>query len=231
MATISIQAPAAAGHRRRAAAARVCDPAAGGVGAPADQLSSCSSSISAACCGRCGSPSRARRCCRGSTGSARAVRPTLRQRPLHHLGREHRHLRRAVHLGLPDHRLSPRRLHRPERPRRRALPHALSLPYAMSFVVTGVAWQWFLNPALGLQKLVRDLGFPSFTFDWIVSQDDGDLHHRHRRALAWLRPDHGDPACRACAASTRIFGRPPASTASRPGGFITFRRPAAAAAR
>jgi len=44
-------------------------------------------------------------------------------------------------------------------------------PYAMSFVVTGIAWQWFLNPALGLQKLVRDMGFPNFTFDWIVSQD------------------------------------------------------------
>jgi glucose/mannose transport system permease protein len=44
-------------------------------------------------------------------------------------------------------------------------------PYAMSFVVTGVAWQWFLNPGLGLQKLVRDLGFPNFTFDWLVSQD------------------------------------------------------------
>jgi glucose/mannose transport system permease protein len=44
-------------------------------------------------------------------------------------------------------------------------------PYAMSFVVTGVVWQWFLNPGLGLQKLVRDLGFETFTFDWIVSQD------------------------------------------------------------
>jgi glucose/mannose transport system permease protein len=43
-------------------------------------------------------------------------------------------------------------------------------PYAMSFVVTGVAWQWFLNPGLGLEKLVRDLGFPNFTFDWIVNQ-------------------------------------------------------------
>ena len=40
----------------------------------------------------------------------------------------------------------------------------------MSFVVTGLAWQWFLNPTLGLQKLVRDLGFTSFTFDWIVNQ-------------------------------------------------------------
>jgi glucose/mannose transport system permease protein len=44
-------------------------------------------------------------------------------------------------------------------------------PYAMSFVVTGVAWQWFLNPGLGLQKLVRDMGFESFTFDWLVNQD------------------------------------------------------------
>src|SRR3954454_15408445 len=44
-------------------------------------------------------------------------------------------------------------------------------PYAMSFVVTGVAWQWFLNPGLGLQKLVRDMGFSSFTFDWIVNQN------------------------------------------------------------
>ncbi len=42
-------------------------------------------------------------------------------------------------------------------------------PYAMSFVVTGLVWQWFLNPGLGLQKIVRDLGFPDFTFDWIVN--------------------------------------------------------------
>ena len=41
----------------------------------------------------------------------------------------------------------------------------------MSFVVTGLVWQWFLNPELGLQKLVRDLGFTGFTFDWIVNQD------------------------------------------------------------
>jgi glucose/mannose transport system permease protein len=43
-------------------------------------------------------------------------------------------------------------------------------PYAMSFIVTGLAWQWFLNPTLGLQKLMRDLGFESFTFDWLVNQ-------------------------------------------------------------
>ena len=42
-------------------------------------------------------------------------------------------------------------------------------PYSMSFVVTGLAWQWFLNPTLGLQKLVQDLGWSNFTFDWIVN--------------------------------------------------------------
>jgi glucose/mannose transport system permease protein len=44
-------------------------------------------------------------------------------------------------------------------------------PHAMSFVVTGLVWQWFLNPGLGLQKLVRDWGWESFTFDWLVSRD------------------------------------------------------------
>jgi len=44
-------------------------------------------------------------------------------------------------------------------------------PHAMSFVVTGLAWQWFLNPQLGLQKLVRDAGWTGFTFEWLVSRD------------------------------------------------------------
>ncbi len=44
-------------------------------------------------------------------------------------------------------------------------------PYSMSFVVTGLIWQWMLNPGLGVQKLVRDLGWTGFTFDWLVDQD------------------------------------------------------------
>lgn len=44
-------------------------------------------------------------------------------------------------------------------------------PYALSFIVTGLAWQWLLNPTFGVQKIVRDLGFPDFTFDWLVNQD------------------------------------------------------------
>jgi len=48
---------------------------------------------------------------------------------------------------------------------------AFLYPFAMSFIVTGLAWQWFLNPGLGLQKLIRDIGFETFTFDWLVRQD------------------------------------------------------------
>jgi glucose/mannose transport system permease protein len=44
-------------------------------------------------------------------------------------------------------------------------------PYAMSFVATGLVWQWTLNPELGLQSAVRRMGFDSFSFDWIVTQD------------------------------------------------------------
>jgi glucose/mannose transport system permease protein len=44
-------------------------------------------------------------------------------------------------------------------------------PHAMSFIVTGLVWQWFLNPALGLQKLVQDAGWQSFTFDWLVNKE------------------------------------------------------------
>lgn len=44
-------------------------------------------------------------------------------------------------------------------------------PLSMSFVVTGLAWQWFLNPTLGLQAVVRDLGFENFVFDWLVRGD------------------------------------------------------------
>ena len=52
-----------------------------------------------------------------------------------------------------------------------ALRTAFLYPYAMSFVATGLVWQWMLNPGLGIQAAVRNLGFPDFQFDWIVSQD------------------------------------------------------------
>jgi glucose/mannose transport system permease protein len=44
-------------------------------------------------------------------------------------------------------------------------------PMAISFIVTGTAWKWMLNPGLGLEHLMRGWGFESFTFDWLVNPD------------------------------------------------------------
>ncbi|WP_046114509.1 carbohydrate ABC transporter permease [Aquincola tertiaricarbonis] len=44
-------------------------------------------------------------------------------------------------------------------------------PMAISFIVTGTAWKWMLNPGLGLESVVRQWGFTSFTFDWLVNPD------------------------------------------------------------
>jgi glucose/mannose transport system permease protein len=44
-------------------------------------------------------------------------------------------------------------------------------PFALSFIVTGLVWQWILNPDFGVQKIVRDLGFTSFTFDPLYNAD------------------------------------------------------------
>ena len=44
-------------------------------------------------------------------------------------------------------------------------------PMALSFIVTGTAWKWILNPTLGIQKVVNDLGWESFVFDWITQPD------------------------------------------------------------
>ena len=40
-------------------------------------------------------------------------------------------------------------------------------PFALSFIVTGLVWQWIMNPTLGLQGTMRNLGWTGFTFDWI----------------------------------------------------------------
>jgi glucose/mannose transport system permease protein len=38
-------------------------------------------------------------------------------------------------------------------------------PFALSFIVTGLVWQWILNPQFGIQGVVRDMGWTNFTFD------------------------------------------------------------------
>ncbi|MYM34597.1 ABC transporter permease subunit [Duganella sp. FT50W] len=52
-----------------------------------------------------------------------------------------------------------------------ALRTVFLYPYAMSFVATGLVWQWILNPELGVQQVLRQLGWADAQFDWIVDQD------------------------------------------------------------
>ncbi|NML17757.1 carbohydrate ABC transporter permease [Azohydromonas caseinilytica] len=44
-------------------------------------------------------------------------------------------------------------------------------PMAISFIVTGTAWKWMLNPGLGLEHLVQQWGFEDFSFGWLVDPD------------------------------------------------------------
>ena len=44
-------------------------------------------------------------------------------------------------------------------------------PFALSFVVTGLAWQWILNPDFGLQSVVRGWGWDTFVFNPINDPD------------------------------------------------------------
>lgn len=38
-------------------------------------------------------------------------------------------------------------------------------PFALSFIVTGLVWQWLLNPDFGVQSIMQALGWESFAFD------------------------------------------------------------------
>lgn len=42
-------------------------------------------------------------------------------------------------------------------------------PMALSFIVTGTAWKWILNPGLGIEHAMRGLGYENFQFDWLVN--------------------------------------------------------------
>lgn len=44
-------------------------------------------------------------------------------------------------------------------------------PMALSFIVTGTVWKWILNPTVGIEKFMIDIGFENFVFDWIVDPD------------------------------------------------------------
>ena len=44
-------------------------------------------------------------------------------------------------------------------------------PMALSFIVTGTAWKWFLDPGIGLENIMISWGWETFSFDWIKNRD------------------------------------------------------------
>jgi glucose/mannose transport system permease protein len=44
-------------------------------------------------------------------------------------------------------------------------------PFALSFIVTGLIWQWILNPEFGFQSIVRGLGWESFVFNPLYDKE------------------------------------------------------------
>ena len=52
-----------------------------------------------------------------------------------------------------------------------ALRSIFLYPMALSFIVTGTAWKWLLDPSIGLERTVRLAGWEGFVFDWIKNGD------------------------------------------------------------
>lgn len=44
-------------------------------------------------------------------------------------------------------------------------------PFALSFIVTGLVWQWLLNPEFGVQSVINRLGWTSFEFNPLYNAD------------------------------------------------------------
>jgi glucose/mannose transport system permease protein len=44
-------------------------------------------------------------------------------------------------------------------------------PMALSFIVTGTAWKWIMDPSIGLERSLRAIGWDSFAFGWVKDSD------------------------------------------------------------
>lgn len=44
-------------------------------------------------------------------------------------------------------------------------------PMALSFIVTGTAWKWFLDPGIGIENTLHGWGWDSFHFTWIKDRN------------------------------------------------------------
>jgi glucose/mannose transport system permease protein len=44
-------------------------------------------------------------------------------------------------------------------------------PMALSFIVTGTAWKWLLDPGVGLEHTLQKMGWSNFSFGWIKDSE------------------------------------------------------------
>ena len=44
-------------------------------------------------------------------------------------------------------------------------------PMALSFIVTGTAWKWLLDPGVGLERSMHLMGWNGFSFNWIKDSE------------------------------------------------------------
>jgi len=42
-------------------------------------------------------------------------------------------------------------------------------PLAVSLVVTGLVWRWMMNPSLGIENFLHELGWTSASFNWLIA--------------------------------------------------------------
>jgi len=52
-----------------------------------------------------------------------------------------------------------------------ALRAVYLFPLALSQIVAGTAWQWLLNPSLGLEKTMQSFGWTGFRLSWLGDSD------------------------------------------------------------
>jgi glucose/mannose transport system permease protein len=44
-------------------------------------------------------------------------------------------------------------------------------PLAMSLIVTGLVWRWMMNPGLGVENFLHELGWQSASFNWLATSE------------------------------------------------------------
>jgi glucose/mannose transport system permease protein len=52
-----------------------------------------------------------------------------------------------------------------------ALRSIFLYPMALSFIVTGTAWKWLLDPGVGVEHSLKAMGINNIPFDWIKSSE------------------------------------------------------------